>query len=234
MTQREQPEAARTDPRVAAETELAAEVKRLLAAGQQKEAAARFGGIIDRQQRRAARIAYHYLRDPAEVDEVVQDAFLKAFLHLPSFRENLFFELWFTRILVNACLDRLKAKTRRARWLVPSDARDHLASKRPPSNDPSPEAILLAKERRAHLDAAIDQLPTRQRTAVILSHFEGRSAREVSLVMGLNESTVRVHLFRAVRKLRGLLDKDGWTMRRPTIPRRHTTPPSVIRAHGLR
>ena len=218
MTQRELPEAAGGDRRVAVETELAAEVKRLLADGRREDAAARFGGIIDRQQRRAARIAYHYLRDPAEVDEVVQDAFLKAFLHLPSFREDLFFELWFTRILVNACLDRLKAKTRRARWLVPNGS-DNLASHEPPSNALSPEATLLAKERRAHLEAAIDQLPTRQRTAVILCHFEGRSAREVSVVMGLNESTVRVHLFRAVRKLRGLLERDGTTRRRTAVGR---------------
>ena len=213
MTQRGLSGAAKSDHRVTAETALAAEVKRLLAGGHREEAAERFSGIIDRQQRRAARIAYHYLRDPAEVDEVVQDAFLKAFLHLPSFREDLFFELWFTRILVNGCLDRLKAKTRRARWLVPNDARETLATESAPSNDPSPEAALLAKERRAHLEAAIDRLPARQRTAVILSHLEGGSAREVSVVMGLNESTVRVHLFRAVRKLRGLLDRDGWTAR---------------------
>ena len=218
MTHRGLPEGTAVATRVAAETELAAEVKRLLAGGRRKQAAERFGGIVDRQQRRAARIAYHYLRDPAEVDEVVQDAFLKAFLHLPSFREDLFFELWFTRILVNACLDRLKAKTRRARWLVPNTD-DNLASHEPPSNALSPEATLLAKERRAHLEAAIDQLPTRQRTAVILSHFEGRTAREVSVVMGLNESTVRVHLFRAVRKLRGLLDRDGTTRRRTALGR---------------
>ena len=211
MTQRGLPEAATGAQRVAAETAFAAEVKRLLAGGQREEAADRFGAIIDRQQRRAARIAYHYLRDPAEVDEVVQDAFLKAFLHLPSFREDLFFELWFTRILINACLDRLKAKTRRARWLVPNDARENLATDGPPSREPSPEAALLARERRAHLGAAIDRLPARQRTAVILSHLEGRSTREVSAVMGLQESTVRVHLFRAMRKLRGLLDRDGWT-----------------------
>ena len=221
MIQRGLHEAATGDHRVAAETDLAAEVKRLLAGGQREEAAENgFGAIIDRQQRRAARIAYHYLRDPAEVDEVVQDAFLKAFLHLPSFREDLFFELWFTRILVNACLDRLKAKTRRARWLVPSDARDNLAADGPPSSEPSPEATLLAKERRAHLEAAIDRLPTRQRTAVILSHLEGGTAREVSVVMGLSESTVRVHLFRAVRKLRCLLDRDGWTARGRTTPDR--------------
>jgi RNA polymerase sigma-70 factor (ECF subfamily) len=218
MAQRELHAVAKDDHRIVAGTDLAAEVKRLLAGGRQKEAAERFGAIIEQQQRRAARIAYHYLRDPAEVDEVVQDAFLKAFLYLPSFREDLFFELWFTRILVNACLDRLKAKARRARWLVPSDARDNQAVGGPPSREPSPEAMLLAKERRAHLEAAIAQLPTRQRTAVILRHLEGCTAREVSVAMGLTESTVRVHLFRAVRKLRGLLDRDGWTARGRTAP----------------
>ncbi|MEE2635739.1 MAG: RNA polymerase sigma factor, partial [Acidobacteriota bacterium] len=147
---------------------------------------------------------------PAEVDEVVQDAFLKAFTHLPSFREDLFFELWFTRILVNTCLDRLKARSRRARWLVPADARDSGLQDGPPSGEPSPEANLLTKERRVRLENAIEQLPLRQRTAIILSHFEGRPTREVSTIMGLNESTVRVHLFRAIRKLRGLLDRDSW------------------------
>lgn len=197
-----------TERRAAVETELAAEVKRLLAEGKREAAAERFGAIVDRQQRRAARIAYHYLRDPAEVDEVVQDAFLKAFLHLPSFREDLFFELWFTRILVNACLDRLKARTRRARWMAPVDPHEGVLAEGPPSNAPSPEASLLAKERRAGLKVAIDRLPARQRTAVILSYLEGRPAKEVSVIMGLNESTVRVHLFRAVRKLRGLLERE--------------------------
>jgi len=197
----------------AVETKLAAEVKQLLASGQRELAAERFEAIVDRQQRRASRIAYHYLRDPAEVDEVVQDAFVKAFLHLPSFREDLFFELWFTRILVNACLDRLKAGKRRARWLAPSDPREGVVAEGPPSRDPSPEDVLLAKERRARLEAAIDQLPARQRTAVILSHFEGRPAREVGMIMGLNESTVRVHLFRAMRKLRGFLKRESWATR---------------------
>jgi len=200
---------------VAIETRLAGEVKQLLAAGQRARAAERFGEIIDRQQRRAARIAYHYLRDPADVDEVVQDAFLKAFLHLPSFREDLFFELWFTRILVNACLDRLKSRNRRTRWLVQQEPHEGMADTGPASPQPSPETRLLAKERRTQLEAAVDRLPTRQRTAVILTHFEGRTTREASLVMGLNESTVRVHLFRAVRKLRGSLNRDEWLGRTP-------------------
>ena len=208
------------DPPAAVETRLAGEVKHLLAAGRREEAAERFGTIVDRQQRRAARIAYHYLRDPAEVDEVVQDAFLKAFTHLPSFREDLFFELWFTRILVNACLDRLKARGRRARWMVSAEAREGLLPDGPPTREPSPEAALLAKEQRARLEQAIDGLPLRQRTAMILSHFEGRPAREVGTIMGLNESTVRVHLFRAVRKLRDMLDRESWTGREAAPPGR--------------
>ena len=65
------------------------------------------------------RIAFHYLRDAAEADEAVQDAFVKAYTHLASFREELPFEVWFTRILINGCLDRIKARTRRERWMVP-------------------------------------------------------------------------------------------------------------------
>jgi len=211
--QRELPEAAKGDHNVTAETALAVEVKRLLAGGQREEAAERFGAIVEQQQRRAARIAYYHLRDPAEVDDVVQEAFLRAFRYLPSFRDAQFFVLWFTRILVNACFDRLRAKRRRARWLVPSDASESLAAEGPPGSESSPEATLLAKERWANLKAAIGRLPARQRTAVILIHLEGRSAREVSVVMGLSESTVRVHLFRAARKLRRLLDRDGRTAR---------------------
>ena len=195
---------------IAPETELAVEVKRLLAAGRREAAADRFSGIIDLQQRRAARIAYHYLRNPADVDETVQDAFLKAFTHLPSFREDLFFELWFTRILINTCLDRLKARGRRAKWLIPADPKDGTYDDGPPSAAPSPEATLLAKEQRAQLDLAIEQLPTRQRTAVILGHLESLPTREVGIIMGLSESTVRVHLFRAVRTLRQLLSREDW------------------------
>ena len=86
----------------------------------------------------------------------------------------------------------------------------------PPSPAPSPEQELLAKERRKLLEAAIARLPRRQKTAVILSHLEGHPAKEVSAIMGLSESTVRVHLFRAVRNLRGRLDRADW-MPRSTV-----------------
>jgi RNA polymerase sigma-70 factor (ECF subfamily) len=73
----------------------------------------------------------------------------------------------------------------------------------------SPEQALLGRERRRQIATALAKLPERQRSVFVLSHVEGRTSREVSALTGLNESTVRVHLFRAIRKLRGLLASDS-------------------------
>ena len=192
-----------------ADARVAIDIRALQAAGRLDDARERYGELITRYQRRAARIAFHYLRDVADVDEAVQDAFLKAYLHLGTFREELPFEVWFTRILVNGCLDRLKARRRRERWMAPPaldpDGNERDPAEYLPSGGPSPEAQLLAGERQRQLGKALTQLPERQRLVFVLSHFEGRSSREVSQITGLNESTVRVHLFRAVRRLRTLL-----------------------------
>ena len=191
-----------------ADSAAASAVKALQAAGRHAEARDRFAELVTRHQRRATRIAFHYLRDAAEADEAAQDAFVKAFSHLASFREELPFEVWFTRILINGCLDRIKARTRRERWIVsmPETAgTDRDLAERTPGHGPSPEDQLLAKERRERLAKALARLPERQRSVFMLSHYEGCTSREVSGITGLNESTVRVHLFRAIRKLRGLL-----------------------------
>jgi RNA polymerase sigma-70 factor (ECF subfamily) len=177
---------------------VAVDVKALQAGGRLDEARERFSELIERHQRRATRIAFHYLRDGADADEAVQDAFVKAYLHLGTFREELPFEIWFTRILINGCLDRLKARHRRERWIAPPvtdaqgverDPGEYLAAK-----GPSPEEQVLSGERRRQLAGALAKLPERQRLIFMLSHYEGRSSREVSAMTGLNESTVRVHL----------------------------------------
>jgi RNA polymerase sigma-70 factor (ECF subfamily) len=192
-----------------ADARVAVDVKALQATGRTDEARERFSELVGRHQRRAARIAFHYLRDAADADEAVQDAFVKSYLHLGTFREDLPFEVWFTRILINGCLDRLKARRRRERWMAPTPT-DALGNERDPaeylpSRGPSPEDEVLHGERRAQLSAALAKLPERQRMIFMLSHFDGRTSREVSAMTGLNESTVRVHLFRAIRRLRSLL-----------------------------
>jgi RNA polymerase sigma-70 factor (ECF subfamily) len=189
-----------------ADTQLAIEIRELVARGAMDEARDRFSGLVTAHQRRALRIAYQYLRDGAEADEAVQDAFVKVFTHIGTYREAWPFEVWFTRILINGCLDRRKARARRDRWFVSSES-DHLPvpDSAGVAPQPDPEARLLARERRGTLTAAIDKLDGRQRTVFMLCHYGDCSPRDVSAMTGINESTVRVHLFRAVRKLRGFL-----------------------------
>lgn len=190
------------------DTLLAIEIRGLVEQGALDDARERFAGLVAVHQRRALRIAYQYLRDSADADEAVQDAFVKVFTHIQSYREAWPFEVWFTRILINGCLDRRKARSRRERWLVPSESDglfESVVDGGGRATGPDPEARLLARERRGTLAAAIDKLDGRQRTVFMLCHYGDCSPRDVSAMTGLNESTVRVHLFRAVRKLRGFL-----------------------------
>ena len=195
---------------IEAESLIAAQVQDLHAAGNDHGARDLFAQIVSRQQRRASRIAWHYLRDVADADEAVQDAFVKAYTHIKSFQRNLSFEVWFTRILINGCLDRQKARTRRSRWMLPvADAgrRDQDTIERATRlSDRSPEAQLLAREWRDQLVAAVNKLPDRQRLVFMLCHYSDHSTRDVAAMTGLNESTVRVHLFRAIRKLRTAME----------------------------
>ena len=193
-----------------AETALAAQVQDLSASGDADAARETFAQIVGRQQRRASRIAWHYLRDAAEADEAVQDAFVKAYTHIASFQRNLSFEVWFTRILINGCLDRQKARMRRSRWLMPAgDAsihEQHAIERASRPSEQSPEDLMLAHEWRDLLAAAVKKLPGRQRLVFLLCHYADHSTRDVAEMTGLNESTVRVHLFRAVRKLRTAME----------------------------
>jgi RNA polymerase sigma-70 factor (ECF subfamily) len=193
---------------VSKDTRLAIEIRQLVERGDLDQARDLFAGLVEVHQRRASRIAYQYLRDPSEAVEAVQDAFVMVFAHISSYREAWPFEVWFTRILINGCLDRRKARARRERWLVPAEeasaADEYRASVAGPA-ETSPEARLLSRERREKIAAAIDRLDGRQRTVFMLCHYGDCTPREVSAMTGLNESTVRVHLFRAARKLRALL-----------------------------
>src|SRR6476469_4540617 len=126
------------------DSRLAVEIRGLVEQGAMDEARERFADLVAMHQRRASRIAYQYLRDASEADEAVQDAFVKVFTHIASYREAWPFEVWFTRILVNGCLDRRKARQRRDRWFVSGELSHadeaRMATAAPPAD---PERALL-------------------------------------------------------------------------------------------
>src|SRR4029077_20158545 len=81
------------------DSRLAIEIRGLVEHGEMDEARGRFGELVALHPRRAARVAYQYLRDPHEAEEAVQDAFVKVFSHITTYKEAWPFEVWFTRIL---------------------------------------------------------------------------------------------------------------------------------------
>src|SRR5262245_4609932 len=192
-------------PAPSRDSALAARLKALVLGGDRERARELFGELVAHHQRRAIRIAYSYLRDAHDADEAVQDAFVKVFTHIASYREEYPFEVWFTRILVNGCLDLRKARARRLRWALPMTSPLESAPNDPPAVQPSPEDRVLSGEQASHITKAIEKLPDRQRAVFTMCHVADQSTSEVSAALGLSEATVRVHLFRAVRKLRKLL-----------------------------
>ena len=185
---------------------LAAEIKVLVGRGDRDAARDRFGALVALLQRRAVRIAFQYLRDAADADEAVQDAFIKVFLHIEQYRSDLPFDVWFTRILVNAALDRLKARARQQRWISHSAADDEgRPVEQVADGEASHERRMLARERWAQVTQAVAGLPDRQRLVFTLCHLDEQSPAEISAATGMSQATVRVHLFRALRKLRGVL-----------------------------
>ena len=191
---------------LSSDSRLAAEIKALVVGGERDAARERYGELVARQQRRAVRIAYQYLRDAHDADEAVQDAFVKVFTHITSYREDLSFEVWFTRILVNACLDLRKSRSRRLRWSAPLSTGYDAKPLDPVAVDQTPEQRLVSRERANEISAALETLPGRQRAVFTLCHIAEQTTAEVSLALGVSEATVRVHLFRAIRKLRKVLE----------------------------
>jgi RNA polymerase sigma-70 factor (ECF subfamily) len=186
---------------------VAAEVRALVEAGAREAARERFATLVGLVQRRANRIAYQYLRDAADADEAVQDALVKVFVHIGSYRPELSFDVWFTRILVNACLDRVKGRARHRRWLVSAADPEHDSHPldHVPAEGPSSEQRLLATERWQQVSRAVQELPERQRLVFTLSHLDERTPGEIAAATGMSPATVRVHLFRALKRLRNAL-----------------------------
>ncbi len=174
--------------------------------GERDAARERFGALVALLQRRANRVAFHYLRDAADADEAVQDAFVKVFLHIEEYRNELPFDVWFSRILVNSALDRVKARARQRRWIAQSTEEDGgRAVEQIAGGEVSTERRLLAKERWAEVTRAVAALPDRQRLVFTLCHVDEQTPAEISAATGMSPATVRVHLFRALRKLRNML-----------------------------
>lgn len=171
-----------------------------------------FGLLVNKYQRKLLRLVMRFVRDTAEAEDVTQEAFIKAYRALPSFRGESAFYTWLYRIGVNTAKNWLVANARRMPTV--SDITDEDGEGIDDSgllrDDQTPDRILLSKQIGATVDAAMDALPEDLRTAITLREIDGLSYEEIALVMDCPIGTVRSRIFRArdaiAARLKPLLD----------------------------
>jgi RNA polymerase sigma-70 factor (ECF subfamily) len=164
-----------------------------------------FDQLVARYQRRLLRLVLRLLRDQAEAEDVVQEAFLKAYRALPRFRGDAAFYTWLYRIALNGARN---AILRRRQRTGPGPLPSQLPAAAP--EEGTPEAMLLSKQVMLTIDLAMEALPLDLRTAIVLREIEGLSYEEIAHIMECPLGTVRSRIFRAreaiARRLRPLLD----------------------------
>ena len=161
-----------------------------------------FEQLIERHRQKAYHIAFGFARDREEAKDLSQEAFLKAFSYLKNFDGRSSFYTWFYRIVVNVCLD-YKRRTKRAAIDQFDETIEHrMEPSHQPSQPIAPDQHVLAGQISRQVDAALQSLPAKQKTAFILKNHQGLSIREIAELMESAEGTVKVHLHRAVTALR--------------------------------
>ena len=169
-------------------------VQRIQAGDQQA-----FGLLVTKYQRKLMRLVMRLVRDPAEAEDVTQEAFIKAYRALPNFRGDSAFYTWLYRIGINAAKNWLMANGRRAPTSTPMDneeAEGYEGSELLQETD-TPERILMSKQIGNAVNAAMAKLPEDLRTAITLREIDGLSYEEIAHAMNSPIGTVRSRIFRA-------------------------------------
>jgi RNA polymerase sigma-70 factor (ECF subfamily) len=172
-----------------------------------------FGLLVEKYQRKLARLIARLVRDPGEVEDVTQEAFVKAYRALPSFRGDSAFYTWLYRIGINTAKNYLVAMGRRAPTSTDIEAEEAegFDGGELLREISTPESLLLTKEIAGTVNGAIDALPEELRSAIQLRELEGMSYEEIAKLMDCPVGTVRSRIFRAreaiAERLKPLLDQ---------------------------
>jgi len=164
-----------------------------------------FEPLVERYRQRVWRLAYQILRDREEAWDCAQEAFVRAFHSLASFRGQSAFYTWLFRITVNVATDRQRARGAQARAFGPERVPEEEWKRTTPDPGASPDKAAAQSEQRARIRQALDALPPKARTIIMLSDVEGLSYREIAEVLRCPIGTVMSRLHNARKRLKALL-----------------------------
>ena len=155
--------------------------------------------LVAKYQRKLGRLLSRFIRDPAEVEDVAQEAFIKAYRALPSFRGDSAFYTWLYRIGINTAKNYLVAMGRRAPTTTEFDSEEaeNFDDGDQLRDVNTPEAELMSKQIAATVNQTMEELPEELRTAITLREIEGMSYEDIAAVMNCPIGTVRSRIFRA-------------------------------------
>jgi RNA polymerase sigma-70 factor (ECF subfamily) len=175
------------------------EIDRQLVARAQRGDKRAFELLVEKYQRKLARLLARLIRDPAEVEDVTQEAFIKAYRALPAFRGDSAFYTWLYRIGINTAKNYLMAMGRRAPTSteVEADEAEGFEEGEQLRDINTPESVLLSNEIAETVNSTIERLPEELRTAIQLREIEGMSYEDIARVMDCPIGTVRSRIFRA-------------------------------------
>ncbi|HMD54411.1 MAG TPA: RNA polymerase sigma factor RpoE [Phycisphaerae bacterium] len=155
--------------------------------------------LVIKYQRKLARLLSRFIRDPGEVEDVTQEAFIKAYRALPSFRGESAFYTWLYRIGVNTAKNYLVATKRRAPTMteVNNEEAEDTEEGQQLKDMNTPENELMSRQVAETVNQTLQELPEELRTAITLREIEGLSYEEIAQVMNCPIGTVRSRIFRA-------------------------------------
>lgn len=184
----------------------AAAVERVLAGDREA-----YRALVERHSRNVHRLAYRLTGNAHDAEDVVQEAFLRAYQKLQQFEARANFGTWVYRIAANYAIDRLRQRQKEeARRQTPEVQgpdgveQDPLALVR--DEKPSPERLMQSTQLRREMQRALGQLSHAERTAFVMRHWEGRGIEEIAGVLKSNSGAAKNTVFRAVQKLRQALE----------------------------
>lgn len=158
-----------------------------------------FNLLVIKYQRKLARLLSHFIRDAAEVEDVTQEAFVKAYRALPSFRGDSAFYTWLYRIGINTAKNFLVSQGRKIQTLegVSNEDAEDFEDNSLLREVNTPESELMSKQIAQTVSKSLDSLPEELRSAIVLREIDGLSYEEIATIMDCPIGTVRSRIFRA-------------------------------------